>query len=269
MKQEDIARIAHEINRAYCASLGDDSQVAWEDAEDWQKQSVLAGVAMHVANPDATPEQSHESWLKQKLADGWKYGEAKDAEAKTHPCCVPYDELPQEQKSKDYLFKAVVAALRDIPDADDAVAEALANVVVSDDGSGGIPVEYIGRREVWRDTLYRTKLSFVKGQVRSLPHDIAAKLLRHSDIFRRGKAKSAKADNTAEQLKQAAQVDADRERQRIAFEIIDQVNQINNKKSLAEFAAQRLQLNMKVEQRTTLADMRKDIADHVERFGVV
>ena len=35
----------------------------------------------------------------------------KDAERKEHPCCVPYDALPVEQKTKDYLFRAVVHAL--------------------------------------------------------------------------------------------------------------------------------------------------------------
>lgn len=32
-----------------------------------------------------------------KIADGWKYGEAKDPEAKTHPCLVPFDKLPEFQ----------------------------------------------------------------------------------------------------------------------------------------------------------------------------
>lgn len=100
-----IARVAHEINRAYCASLGDVSQPAWEDAPEWQKASALVGVDMHLAKPDATPEQSHESWLAQKTAEGWKFGPVKDAEKKEHPCCVPYAELPAEQKAKDYLFR--------------------------------------------------------------------------------------------------------------------------------------------------------------------
>ena len=105
MKPAQIAQVAHEINRAYCASQGDTSQAAWPDAPDWQRQSALAGVAMHLANPDATPEQSHESWLAQKTAEGWAYGEVKDADKKLHPCFVPYAELPSSQKAKDYLFQ--------------------------------------------------------------------------------------------------------------------------------------------------------------------
>lgn len=109
---EHIARVSHEINRAYCAALGDTSQAAWEGAPDWQKASALAGVQFHIENPDAGPEASHVSWLKQKEADGWKYGPVKDADKKEHPCFMPYDGLPAEQRAKDYLFRAVVHSLK-------------------------------------------------------------------------------------------------------------------------------------------------------------
>ena len=48
--------------------------------------------------------------MTQKSKDGWTYGTVKDAEAKTHPCLLPYSELPQEQKIKDQLFISVVMA---------------------------------------------------------------------------------------------------------------------------------------------------------------
>src|SRR5574343_725265 len=103
-----IARFAHEINRAYCSSLGDDTQPRWEDAPEWQRNSAIAGVCFHLDNPQATPADSHASWLELKRAEGWKYGPVKDPAAKLHPCMVPYDELPQAQRTKDYLFRAVV-----------------------------------------------------------------------------------------------------------------------------------------------------------------
>lgn len=109
-----IARVAHEVNRAYCQSIGDYSQPTWFDAPDWQKESIIKGVEFHLANPDATPENSHESWLEVKRAEGWQYGPIKDAEAKYHPCFVPYNELPVEQRSKDYLFRGVVHALAEV-----------------------------------------------------------------------------------------------------------------------------------------------------------
>lgn len=111
-KVERIARVTHEVNRAYCASLGDTSQAGWEEAPDWQRDSARNGVRMHLANPDATPADSHASWLAQKDAEGWTYGPVKDPETKRHPCFVPYGALPAEQRAKDYLFRAVVHALR-------------------------------------------------------------------------------------------------------------------------------------------------------------
>lgn len=108
---ERTARVCHEVNRAYCQAIGDNSQPAWADAPDWQKQSAMTGVNFTVANPDAPPSASHESWLAEKSRDGWKFGPVKNPETKEHPCFVPYEELPIEQRAKDYLFQAVVRAL--------------------------------------------------------------------------------------------------------------------------------------------------------------
>ena len=103
-----IARLCHEVNRAYCKSIGDDSQPSWDDAPEWQKMSSIDGVIFSLNNPDANPSESHECWLKDKENDGWTYGPVKNVEKKEHPCFVPYDELPEKQKTKDYIFKAVV-----------------------------------------------------------------------------------------------------------------------------------------------------------------
>lgn len=104
-----IARICHEANRVI-QDVQNDPAISphWEDAPGWQQQSAIEGV--HKAIDGATPEQLHESWCEFKTNDGWVYGEVKDAEAKTHPCLVPYAELPPEQRLKDHVFKAIVAA---------------------------------------------------------------------------------------------------------------------------------------------------------------
>ncbi len=110
---EDIARVCHEANRGYCAALGDHSQLSWETAPQWQRDSAIKGVLFIHENPKAPPSSSHESWLEEKRATGWVYGAVKDPEAvpPTHPCFVPYEELPVEQKAKDYIFGAVARAM--------------------------------------------------------------------------------------------------------------------------------------------------------------
>lgn len=103
------ARAAHEVNRAYCLSTGDTSQPSWDDAPDWQKSSARNGVAGVLAGNG--PEQSHESWLAEKAATGWKYGPIKDPEKKEHPCFVPYADLPADQRAKDDLYVSTVRAM--------------------------------------------------------------------------------------------------------------------------------------------------------------
>lgn len=110
MNSIDIAIICHEANRALCVTQGDLSQSSFDNAEQWQQDSAMKGVEFCLSNPNAPASANHESWLAEKAATGWKFGTVKDADKKEHPCFVPYDELPNEQKVKDHLFKAIVQA---------------------------------------------------------------------------------------------------------------------------------------------------------------
>lgn len=106
-----IAIACHTANSAYAASLGDMSIPPWDDASEHQRTSCLNGVDFHIANPNAGPEASHENWRAVKEADGWVFGNEKDEKKKTHPCIVPFGELPPEQQFKDVLFKTVFHSL--------------------------------------------------------------------------------------------------------------------------------------------------------------
>lgn len=109
----DLARICHEANRAYCQSIGDDSQAVWDQAPNWQQASAIHGVQIALDNPEISPAGMHESWLLEKQANGWVYGPEKNPELKQHPCMVPYDQLPEAQRVKDKLFRGLVFMLRD------------------------------------------------------------------------------------------------------------------------------------------------------------
>ena len=43
----------------------------------------------------------HEVWAAGRIADGWTYGEKRNDEKKTHPCLVPYEEIPESEKEYD------------------------------------------------------------------------------------------------------------------------------------------------------------------------
>ena len=111
-KIEQIARVTHEANRAWCEAKEDFSQLSWDEAPEWQKDGARNGVRFHLENPGTTPERSHEEWREQKAREGWTYGEVKCPDRKIHPCMVSYNELPVLQQKKDAVFAAIVEALK-------------------------------------------------------------------------------------------------------------------------------------------------------------
>lgn len=110
MTVEMVAKICHEVNRAYTKAIKDVDFPEWEDAPIEHKNSIIDGVKYVILHPLATAEELHNIWMNYKTATGWTYGEVKDTEKKTHPCMVPYWELPKEEQVKDRLFIAVVRA---------------------------------------------------------------------------------------------------------------------------------------------------------------
>lgn len=108
-KLEVVACAAHMANRAVCIMNGDESQVPWSDAPEWQRESAIKGVSGALAGN--TPEQQHEAWTQHKVAEGWVFGPEKDAERKTHPCLVPYAQLPPAQQVKDRVYIDTVRAV--------------------------------------------------------------------------------------------------------------------------------------------------------------
>lgn len=133
-----IAAMAHGMNRAYCEALGDTSQLPWEESPQWQKNSAVMGVELHLGNPDAGPEASHESWMAQKEAEGWVYGEVKDPEKKEHPCMVPFSELPTDQQAKDFIFRECVHQAAKIVAVNDASIKSITEASAIEQPAGAI-----------------------------------------------------------------------------------------------------------------------------------
>ena len=112
MSIEQIARICHEVNKAWCEYTNDFSQKSWENAEEWQRSSAMKGVEFVLDNPNAGDSAQHDEWMRVKFAEGWVWGVTKDPEKKLHPCLVAFEHLPQQQQFKDKLFRTVVLAYK-------------------------------------------------------------------------------------------------------------------------------------------------------------
>ena len=300
MKITTIAMLCHSINATYCLSQGDDSQPAWDEAPQWQKDSAMLGVEMHLNHPDATPEQSHESWYAQKEAEGWKYGEVKDAEKKEHPCFLPYAELPASQKAKDYLFKAVVGLMKDLPEPDEVLA--LSNqlvqlqsqntqlqnnlnafkqsLAVSQNtqqiaGSGavsGVQVTYQGNKAEFIDHLYGSRLTFTHGQTRLVAKDLAKKLLKHPEFSVNDGNPTVDAiqppDDTQEILNKAKTENQKTEDDVTRnLDAIDLVRQMDDKDSLNEYAM--ANFNQKLPKNQTVQWMQDKVVNLIDTVGVV
>ena len=276
-----IAALAHSMNMAYCRALGDHSHLPWADAPSDQKESVIAGVRMHLANPNATPEELHAAWLAQKLADGWTHGDVKDIEAKTHPSCLPYDELPEAQRVKDYLFKQAVHSAAELyvgaqADGDRAARRELALAQAATqtaspaggDIATGVAVRYIGFRDNYTDKLYHSNLTFTKGQVRRLPSAHAYKLLRHTDMFERADDELAAIDSdVSPELEKAERDKADKiEAMQRENDLLDSITQMSTKKAVIEFAMTKY--GMKLEDSQKLGELKEQAGELVKRFGV-
>jgi len=44
---------------------------------------------------------THDIWARQRMADGWRWGPARDDARKLHPSLIPYEELPESEKIYD------------------------------------------------------------------------------------------------------------------------------------------------------------------------
>ncbi|OHV41392.1 MULTISPECIES: RyR domain-containing protein [Pseudofrankia] len=134
---------AEAIHADYCrqrlesgeASDDNEALVAWENlpekyrsnnydqARDIETKLNLIGCASARMTSDApsftfTPEEvellarhEHERWMRNRLAHGWRGGDARDNERLIHPDIRPYDELSTETKDKDAQMVRLIPRL--------------------------------------------------------------------------------------------------------------------------------------------------------------
>lgn len=56
-----------------------------------QLESLIEDIAKNV----------HETWAANRIKDGWSYGETRNDTLKQHPCLIPFEQLPEEEREYD------------------------------------------------------------------------------------------------------------------------------------------------------------------------
>lgn len=111
-----IAEVCHNAVRAWMHLHGDPTYPTWLLSPGYMKRANISSVEFILTNPDSTFQEIHGNWCSSKVKEGWKYGKVLNSHRKTHPCLIPYDELPPKQKGKNAIYKGIVLHLRGIVD---------------------------------------------------------------------------------------------------------------------------------------------------------
>ena len=142
-----------------------------------------------------------------------------------------------------------------------------------------VAVQYVGRRESFRDHLYGTGLTFTQGQTRALPPEIARKFLRHLDQFAK-----AGDDTTVQAPDTEPATDADPDGTKAALELAakdkDEANSLETqrqdlidtithmpKAALIEFA--RNNYRQELDKAQKLDALRDQVRGFVDQFGLI
>ena len=111
LKAKKIAKIAYAAHIAYCKEVCNFNEPKWKDLPPPQKESIIAGVEMHILSPTMDAPTAHDIFVKTRVAEGWKYGPIASIDKKEHPLLTPFESLPAHEKTAAYLFTEIVRVL--------------------------------------------------------------------------------------------------------------------------------------------------------------
>ncbi|GBC62521.1 hypothetical protein DENIS_3493 [Desulfonema ishimotonii] len=109
---EQAARSFHQHLKAFRESLGDYTLPDWEETTKHNREMGVRFVRYTLANQSITPESHHEKWVANMAKRGWRHGNERNPDKKTHPCMVPWEDLPYHEQAKTVLMIATVNILR-------------------------------------------------------------------------------------------------------------------------------------------------------------
>ena len=85
----------------------------YDEREDDFKNQFYEVIARQCGEQrSSSPEELHGGWVQAYIANGWKYGDVYDPDARTHPDMVPYSQLGQLERDKDAVFVALCEIAR-------------------------------------------------------------------------------------------------------------------------------------------------------------
>ncbi len=97
-----IAEIIHSVSSLI--PRPDGSEVgSWQDLPDTFKKNAENAVIQIMNSSSHSPEDLHNLWMKPLVNGGWSQGPY-DRENKTHPCLIPFEELPESEVLKDEIW---------------------------------------------------------------------------------------------------------------------------------------------------------------------
>lgn len=131
-----------------------------------------------------------------------------------------------------------------------------------------VRIEYIGRREPYKDAVCGSGVVFIqKGDVQLIPADAAAKMLKHPTVYRLAEAvetvvpevqESEQQIDLENKAKEAAEKEREDQDTRTSILMMD-------KEALARFA--QTHFRQKLDKRSSVDDMRRQVTGWFEQFG--
>lgn len=256
MNSNNIARVCYAVMNAYRTGLGEMSRVEWDKLKKAEQNNFTEAVSAQIESPK-TPEEQHNEWLEHKIAEGWTYAEKEDVEEKQTPHLIPYEALPSEQKVKDLLFHAVIASCQHIPD--DGKIETIEVPVDK------VAVKYIGKRDVYIEGAYDSKIIFVKDEPVMVDADLARKLLKHPTVYQVVEGTPATAK---EPIKTDTPDNDEKDDEDAVQDAKDAINAMRSKQSVIDYAQQNFQ-GMKLSDKSKLADLKRQVVGFIDQYGLI
>ena len=121
-----------------------------------------------------------------------------------------------------------------------------------------VNIEYIGKKEYWKDNIYNTDTTYRKGKVYVLPVKIGKKLLLHKDTFC-----EVKTDNS--QKTQAVKTDTPKDETEDILDLHQKIDSMNNTASLRKFIKETW--GVENEKTVKLADLKAQAKLLADQFG--